>query len=33
MRPDDAALMVIAALKLPTTGEVTAIVMRTMRPL
>jgi short-subunit dehydrogenase len=33
MRPEDVALMVIAALKLPATAEVTEIVMRAMRPL
>lgn len=33
MRPDDVALMVVAALKLPATAEVTDIVMRPMRPL
>lgn len=33
MRPEDVALMVVAALKLPATAEVTDIVMRAMRPL
>jgi len=33
MRPDDIAAMVIAALRLPRTAEVTDIVMRPMRPL
>lgn len=33
MRPEDVASMVIAALKLPTTAEVTDIIMRPMRPL
>ena len=32
MRPADVALMVVAALKLPATAEVTDIVMRAMRP-
>ena len=33
MRPEDVASMVVAALKLPATAEVTDIVMRPMRPL
>ncbi len=33
MRPADVASMIVAALKLPTTAEVTDIVMRPMRPL
>jgi NADP-dependent 3-hydroxy acid dehydrogenase YdfG len=33
MRPEDIAIMVLAALKLPATAEVTDIMMRPMRPL
>jgi len=33
MRPEDVASMIVAALKLPMTAEVTDIIMRPMRPL
>ena len=33
MRPQDVAAMVVAALQLPRSAEVTEIVMRPMRPL